>query len=90
MIFAGGEPGVRTEGFGICVANDNLPQRSPNIKKDPAGRFFMFAYLHEIADIDDILIGFYSFINFSDNIAIVFKEFCVILADTCFLHIHYR
>ena len=27
MIFAGGEPRVRTEGFGICVANANLPQR---------------------------------------------------------------
>ena len=27
MIFAGDEPGVHTEGFGICVANDNLPQR---------------------------------------------------------------
>ena len=26
-------PGVRTEGFGICVANDNLPQRSPNMEK---------------------------------------------------------
>ena len=50
----------------------------------------MFDYFYEIADIDDILIGFYFFINFSDNIAIVFKEFCVILADTCFLHIHYR
>ena len=28
MIFAGGEPRVRTEGFGICVANDNLPQKN--------------------------------------------------------------
>jgi hypothetical protein len=27
MIFAGDEPRVRTEGFGICVANGNLPQR---------------------------------------------------------------
>ena len=50
----------------------------------------MFDYFHEIADIDDILIGFYFFINFSDNIAIVFKEFCVILADTYFLHIYYK
>ena len=25
MIFAGDEPRVRTEGFGTCVANDNLP-----------------------------------------------------------------
>ena len=33
MIFAGGEPRVRTEGFDICVANGNLPQRSPNMKK---------------------------------------------------------
>ena len=39
MIFAGGKPRVRTEGFGICAANDNLPQRSPNMKKDPMGRF---------------------------------------------------
>ena len=89
MIFAGGEPRVRTEGFDICVANVNLPQRSPNMKR-PYGSFFMFDYFHEIADIDDILIGFYFFINFSDNIAIVFKEFCVILADTCFLHIYYK
>ena len=47
MIFAGGEPRVRTEGFDICVANGNLPQRSPNMKKDPAGRFFMFDYFFE-------------------------------------------
>lgn len=50
----------------------------------------MFDYFHEIADIDDIFIGFYSFINFSDNIAIVFKEFCVILADICLLYIYCR
>ena len=46
MIFAGGEPRVRTEGFDICVANGNLPQRSPNMKR-PYGSFFMLDYFFE-------------------------------------------
>ena len=41
MIFAGGEPRVRTEGFGIYVANDNLPQRSPNMKKTHGVVFYV-------------------------------------------------
>ena len=51
MIFAGGEPRVRTEGFGICVANDNLPQRSPNMKKDPMGRFLCLIIFSREADL---------------------------------------
>ena len=44
MIFAGGEPRVRTEGFGICVANDNLPQRSPNMKKTLRVVFYVWLF----------------------------------------------
>ena len=44
MIFAEDEPRVRTEGFGICVTNDNLPQRSPNMKKTVWVVFYVWLF----------------------------------------------